>query len=59
VFRAHQGPLANASIGLVASNIFARNPPFVLNPYGVGINFDGANANAVGRMLSLRLAKSW
>jgi len=57
LFSARRGLLANASVGLVATNLFGRDPPFVPNPYG--INFDGASANAVGRMLSVRLAKGW
>ena len=57
LFGARHGPFENASVGLVATNLFGRSPPFVPNPYA--INFDGANANAVGRMLSVRVAKAW
>jgi len=35
-----------------------RKPPFVANPL-FGINFDGANANALGRFISLQLSKRW
>jgi hypothetical protein len=35
-----------------------RKPPFVLNPL-FGINFDGANANALGRFLSVQVSKRW
>jgi iron complex outermembrane receptor protein len=58
LFSASEGPLANASVGIVATNIAARNPPVVLNT-SYAINFDGANANARGRVLSLRLSKRW
>jgi iron complex outermembrane receptor protein len=58
LFNASEGPFANASAGIVATNITARNPPFVLNPF-YAINFDGANASAQGRVLSLRLTKRW
>jgi len=57
LFSARHGPLVNMSVGAVGTNIGGRRPPSVPNPYA--INFDGANANAVGRMLSLRVAKGW
>jgi hypothetical protein len=57
-FSAGEGPLADASMGIIATNIAGRNPPFVLNSI-YAINFDGANANALGRVLSVRLSKRW
>jgi hypothetical protein len=57
LFDADSGPLANLSLLTAANNITDRRPPFVLNP--VGINFDGANANALGRMISIQLSKRW
>jgi iron complex outermembrane recepter protein len=56
-FNADTGPLADLAVLLAVTNLADRNPPFVRNQ--VGINFDGANANALGRMVSLQLAKRW
>jgi len=56
-FDADRGPLADLSLLVAANNLMDRSPPFVLNP--VGINFDGANANALGRMISIQLSKRW
>lgn len=56
-FNADTGPLADLSLLVAANNLMDRRPPFVLNP--VGINFDGANANALGRMISVQLSKRW
>jgi iron complex outermembrane receptor protein len=58
LFNADNGPLADASILLAVTNIMDRKPPFVPNPL-FGINFDGANANALGRFFSVQLSKRW
>jgi outer membrane receptor protein involved in Fe transport len=39
-------------------NAFNRNPPF-LNNFIWPINYDGANANPLGRYISLELTKPW
>jgi outer membrane receptor protein involved in Fe transport len=57
LFNADRGPLADLALLVSVTNLANREPPFVLNP--VGINFDGANANAFGRVVSLQLAKRW
>jgi outer membrane receptor protein involved in Fe transport len=58
LFNSEHGPLADASLMLSVTNLLNKAPPFVPNPI-YGINFDGANANALGRFLSLQLAKRW
>jgi iron complex outermembrane receptor protein len=55
---AANGPLADASLSIAVTNILDRSPPWVPNPL-YGINFDGANANALGRYFSLQVAKRW
>jgi outer membrane receptor protein involved in Fe transport len=47
----------SASISVI--NVADRDPPYVANPYGYPISYDGANANALGRYVSLRLQKRW
>jgi hypothetical protein len=58
LFTAEKGPLTDASLLFAVTNIMDRAPPFVPNPV-FGINFDGANANALGRVLALQFAKRW
>jgi iron complex outermembrane recepter protein len=57
LFNADHGPLADASLQVSVINLFNKAPPYVANPYAV--NFDGANANALGRFISLQLSKRW
>jgi iron complex outermembrane recepter protein len=57
-FNSEHGPLADASLLLSVSNLLNRAPPYVANPT-YGINFDGANANALGRFISVQLSKRW
>lgn len=57
LFNADRGPLADLAVLASVTNLANRDPPFVLNP--VGVNFDGANANAFGRVVALQLAKRW
>jgi iron complex outermembrane receptor protein len=57
LFNADGGPLAGLALLVAVTNLADKEPPRVLNQ--VGINFDGANANALGRMLSLQLSKRW
>jgi len=58
LFSGANGPLADTSLLFGVTNLTNRNPPFVPNPL-FGINFDGANANAFGRVLSVQLLKRW
>jgi outer membrane receptor protein involved in Fe transport len=54
------GPLKGFSAALSVTNLTDRDPPYVANPNGYSdITYDGANANALGRYLSLRLQKRW
>ena len=46
-----------ASINI--QNLFDEEPPFVERPLAPGFNFDGANANVLGRYISLSLSKPW
>jgi iron complex outermembrane receptor protein len=48
------------TIGLSVINLTNRAPPYVANPSGYStITYDGVNANALGRYISLRLQKRW
>jgi outer membrane receptor protein involved in Fe transport len=58
LFSADSGPLAGSALMVSAINLFDKNPPFVSNPL-FAINFDGANANALGRFLSVQFSKRW
>jgi outer membrane receptor protein involved in Fe transport len=57
LFNADRGPLADLALLVAVTNLADKHPPTVLN--AVGINFDGANANALGRMLSVQISKRW
>ncbi len=54
-----RGLLGKLQILLSVQNIANRNPPFVENANGFAVNFDGANANALGRYSSLQLTQQW
>jgi outer membrane receptor protein involved in Fe transport len=47
----------SATVGI--QNLMNRDPPFVANAGGFFVNFDGANANALGRYYSVQLVKPW
>lgn len=51
--------LDGLTFSLQVRNLFNANPPFVDLGYGLGVNFDGVNANALGRFVSFRVSKSW
>jgi outer membrane receptor protein involved in Fe transport len=51
------GPLAGLSLILNLQNAFDEDPPFYDSPFGVG--YDPANADPLGRYLSLQLTKRW
>ena len=40
-------------------NLTNQNPPFVDNDIGWHVNFDGENANALGRFVSAQVTKRW
>jgi iron complex outermembrane receptor protein len=50
-------PVGDATIALVAQNLFDRAPPFYDSTAGVG--YDAANSDATGRFVSLQLTKRW
>jgi iron complex outermembrane receptor protein len=58
-FRSSGGPFNGVTIALSVINLTNRAPPYVSNPSGYPITYDGANANALGRFVSLRLQKHW
>jgi iron complex outermembrane receptor protein len=59
-FGSSGGPFNGATVALSVINLTNRAPPYVLNPsFGVSIPYDGNNANALGRYISLRLQKRW
>jgi iron complex outermembrane receptor protein len=58
-FRTATQPLQGASLSLSVVNLADRAPPYVANPSSYGITYDGVNANALGRYISLRLQKRW
>ena len=52
-----QGPLAGFVLTLAAQNLLNANPPFYDSPQGVA--FDPANANPLGRVVSIQATKRW
>jgi iron complex outermembrane recepter protein len=58
-FGSSGGPFNGVTIALSVINLTNRAPPYVSNPQGYPITYDGANANALGRYISLRLQKRW
>jgi iron complex outermembrane receptor protein len=54
---ADHGPLEGVAVLLNLRNVFDRAPPFYNNTVGVG--YDGANADVVGRFVSLQLTRRW
>ncbi|HEY6926608.1 MAG TPA: TonB-dependent receptor [Steroidobacteraceae bacterium] len=57
-FNSEHGPLADAALLFSVTNLLDRAPSIFPNPQ-FGINFDGANANALGRFLAVQLSKRW
>lgn len=49
--------LQGVDLALSVHNLFDEDPPFYDNPQGFG--FDPANANVLGRVVSLQLTKRW
>jgi len=56
-FTPDQGPLAGTALTFTVQNLFDRDPPFYDAPEGVA--YDAANANVLGRFVSLQLTKAW
>lgn len=49
--------LADLRVALNVRNLFAADPPFYDSPGGLG--FDSANADPIGRFVSLQLTRRW
>jgi iron complex outermembrane receptor protein len=58
-FGPNKGSFDGLSLTLSITNLTNREPPFVHIPYGFGLDYDGANANPIGRYFSLLLQKRW
>ena len=52
-----EGPLAGLVLSGSVQNIFDNDPPFYDAPQAIG--YDPANADAMGRVVSLQLTKRW
>jgi iron complex outermembrane recepter protein len=58
-FGSSDGPFNGTTVALSVINLTNRAPPYVYNTSGYPITYDGSNANALGRYISLRLQKHW
>jgi len=59
-FGSSGGPFNGVTIALSVINLTNRAPPYLSNPSTeYPITYDGVNANALGRFISLRLQKHW
>ncbi|WP_279629658.1 TonB-dependent receptor [Caulobacter radicis] len=56
-YRANGGRLAGTSLSLNVQNLFDRDPPFYDSPLSLG--YDPANADPLGRVITLQLTRSW
>lgn len=54
---ASRGPLHGVTLALNAQNLLDADPPFYDSPQAVG--YDPANADPLGRVLSVQLVKRW
>ena len=52
------GLLSGIFVNLSVINIANRNPPYVRSEY-IGLNYDTANASALGRFVTLQVSKEW
>lgn len=52
-----EGPLRGTGIALNVRNLFDRDPPFYDALTGLG--YDAANADAIGRFISIQITKRW
>jgi iron complex outermembrane receptor protein len=53
------GLLKDFAVAAGVINLANRAPPFAANANGFDINYDGANANPLGRYLFVQLSKHW
>lgn len=51
--------MQHATVLAGVTNIANRSPPFLMNALGYGVNFDGTNANALGRFFFLQVSTKW
>lgn len=51
------GPWSGLSLSLTVQNLFDTDPPFYDSPLAIG--YDPANADPLGRLVSLQLTKVW
>jgi iron complex outermembrane receptor protein len=51
--------MQHATILAGVTNIANRPPPYLMNALGYGVNFDGTNANALGRFFFLQVSTKW
>jgi iron complex outermembrane recepter protein len=56
---ASEGPFKGLTALASARNLFNQSPPFYNGPLPLGIGYDPANADPVGRFVSLQLTKRW
>jgi outer membrane receptor protein involved in Fe transport len=56
-FAPETGPFAGTSVALTVQNLLDRAPPFYDAPEGVA--YDAANADVIGRYVSIQLTRSW
>ncbi|UQV19770.1 TonB-dependent receptor [Brevundimonas albigilva] len=56
-FAPQTGPFAGTSVALTVQNLLDRAPPFYDAPEGVA--YDAANADVIGRYVSIQLTRSW
>jgi len=54
---ADRGVMKGLSVLLNLRNVFDRDPPFYDNPVGIG--YDSANGDPIGRFISLQLTRVW
>ena len=54
---ADSGRMKGLSVLLNVRNVFDRDPPFYDNPVGIG--YDSANGDPIGRFVSLQLTRVW
>ena len=54
---ARSGPWRDLSLSLTVQNVFDSDPPFYNSPLAIG--YDPANADPLGRLVSLQLTKVW
>jgi outer membrane receptor protein involved in Fe transport len=51
--------MQHATVLAGVTNVANRAPPYLENALGYGVNFDGTNANALGRFFFLQVSTKW